>query len=207
MKKSLPYLASPGSITTALNRIRDAATPDRVTYDFVSTILMMKGGAGNQIVPFLKKINFVSTDGSPTDLYINFRNTKSGGIAVANAIKHGYQDLMEANEYFYKLADKDLLPLIVQVTGLDAQNKICKLILNTINNLKAFADFDSKVTISESSESKKEEKYEAIEKKGSPYKKEICLSYTINLNLPATTDQAVFNAIFKSLKEHLLSDE
>ena len=30
------------------------------------------------------------------------------------------------------------------------------------------------------------------------------LGYTINLNLPATTDVAVFNAIFKSLKEHLL---
>jgi hypothetical protein len=33
------------------------------------------------------------------------------------------------------------------------------------------------------------------------------LSYTINLNLPATSDQAVFNAIFKSLKEHLISNE
>jgi len=30
------------------------------------------------------------------------------------------------------------------------------------------------------------------------------LSYTINLNLPATSDIAVFNAIFKSLREHLL---
>jgi hypothetical protein len=32
------------------------------------------------------------------------------------------------------------------------------------------------------------------------------LSYTINLNLPATTDVAVFNAIFKSPKENLLKD-
>ncbi len=32
------------------------------------------------------------------------------------------------------------------------------------------------------------------------------LSYTINLNLPATSDVAVFNAIFKSLKENLLQD-
>jgi hypothetical protein len=32
------------------------------------------------------------------------------------------------------------------------------------------------------------------------------LGYTINLNLPATTDAAVFDAIFKSLKEHLLSE-
>jgi hypothetical protein len=30
------------------------------------------------------------------------------------------------------------------------------------------------------------------------------LKYTINLNLPATSDIAVFNAIFKSLKENLL---
>jgi hypothetical protein len=34
------------------------------------------------------------------------------------------------------------------------------------------------------------------------------LSYTINLNLPATSDISVFNAIFKSLKENMLdSDE
>jgi hypothetical protein len=33
------------------------------------------------------------------------------------------------------------------------------------------------------------------------------LGYTINLNLPATSDAAVFDAIFKSLKEHLLRDE
>ena len=32
------------------------------------------------------------------------------------------------------------------------------------------------------------------------------LAYTINLNLPATSDIAVFNAIFKSLKENLLKD-
>lgn len=30
------------------------------------------------------------------------------------------------------------------------------------------------------------------------------LGYTINLNLPATSDIAVFNAIFKSLRENLL---
>ncbi len=33
------------------------------------------------------------------------------------------------------------------------------------------------------------------------------LAYTINLNLPSTTDQAVFNAIFKSLREHLLNGD
>ena len=33
---------------------------------------------------------------------------------------------------------------------------------------------------------------------------QINLGYTINLQLPATSDIAVFNAIFKSLREHIL---
>ena len=37
-------------------------------------------------------------------------------------------------------------------------------------------------------------------------KVEMNLSYTINLNLPATSDISVFNAIFRSLKEHLLKE-
>jgi hypothetical protein len=34
--------------------------------------------------------------------------------------------------------------------------------------------------------------------------KKMGISYTINLNLPATTEIEVFNAIFKSLKEYIL---
>ena len=33
--------------------------------------------------------------------------------------------------------------------------------------------------------------------------KKFSFSYTINLNLPATTDQRVYNTIFKSLKDNL----
>jgi hypothetical protein len=32
------------------------------------------------------------------------------------------------------------------------------------------------------------------------------LGYTINLNLPATSDAGVYNAIFRSLRENLLKD-
>jgi hypothetical protein len=31
------------------------------------------------------------------------------------------------------------------------------------------------------------------------------ISYTINLNLPATTEIQVFNSILKSLKQHILN--
>lgn len=35
----------------------------------------------------------------------------------------------------------------------------------------------------------------------------LSLGYTVNLHLPATSDVAVFNAIFRSLREHLLTNQ
>jgi hypothetical protein len=111
----LPYLASPGSIKTGLERIRTAATPERVTGDFITTKLQIKGGTGLALIPFLKKIGFVGSDGSPTELYKRFRNPTIGATAAADAIKIGYRPLKEINEYFYELSDPDLLNLILQV--------------------------------------------------------------------------------------------
>ena len=46
MTASLPYLAAPGTIKNSLEKIRAAATPERVTGDFMATVCQMKGGKG-----------------------------------------------------------------------------------------------------------------------------------------------------------------
>lgn len=210
MPANLPYVATPGSIKTALERIRSAATPERVTKDFVTTVLQIKGGTGGSLPPFLKRIGFVGSDGAPTDLYRRFRNPATGGAAIADAIRLGYKDLLQANEYFYRLSDKDLLALIVQVTGVEANNRAAQLTLSAIKALKAFASFDSVEPTGESAEQPQtvDPRPRALDlqtHQGRNGQVGLNLSYTINLNLPATADQAVFNAIFRSLKEHLLS--
>ena len=211
MPISLPYLASPGSIKKALDRIKVAATPPRVTGDFVSTKLQMKGGVGAAIPPYLKKVGFVASDGTPTDIYHRFRNHTTSGAAAAEAVKVGYRELAQANEYFYLLNDKDLLALIVQVTGAEADSQVAKLTFSTLKGLKAFAEFEDK-TISEEDAANGNLSADgpAVLRASFPAHTEgrvgLNLSYTINLNLPATSDQAVFNAIFRSLKEHLLSN-
>jgi hypothetical protein len=205
---TLPYLASPGSVKTALEKIRTAATPDRVTQDFMTTKLQIKGGTGTALIPFLKKIGLVASDGAPTELYKRFRNPSIGGTAIADAIKQGYAPLEQVNEYFYELPDQDLMNLILQVTELDHDNQVAKLVFSTLKGLKNFADF--KETDVENSAESKELTIPPPSASGpvhQPTKLGMNLSYTINLNLPATSDQAVFNAIFKSLKEHLFPDE
>ncbi|MDO9358388.1 MAG: DUF5343 domain-containing protein [Polaromonas sp.] len=211
MAATLPYLPSPGSIKTALEKIRSAATPERVTKDFVTTVLQIKGGTGAAIPPYMKRIGFVGSDGSPTDLYRKFRNPATGGAAVADAIKTGYRDLLQANEYFYKLSDKDLKALIVQVTGLGADDRVVALTHSTLLALRSFARFDSPIESVEMTGASPPETDHpsqiALPPSQPAGRVGLNLSYTINLNLPATSDQAVFNAIFRSLKEHLLSSD
>jgi hypothetical protein len=210
MPSSLPYLNSPGAISNCLIRIKAAATPQKVTPDFVQTTLQIKGGTGKAIIPFLKKIGLVSSDGTPTDLYKKYRNQSTGNTAIADAIKFGYKALLENNEYFYELSDTELKDCIVNVTGLDFENSVFKQTFATLKNLISFASFDQS--------GENEQKYISTDTSISlmenlpennikPHETVgLNLAYTINLNLPATTDQAVFNAIFKSLKEHLLSN-
>jgi hypothetical protein len=205
-----PYLVAPGSIRKCLEQIKKASTPDRVTQDFIQTKLGIKGGSGAALIPFLKKIGFVNSDGTPSELYKRFRNPSESGPAVAAAIKHGYRSLFEMNEYSHELVDPELKGLIVQATGLAEESPVVSLIQRTFKNLKEYADFNIG-DLAASSQSDDGVQKLGVEKgittrSSSTAPDGMNLSYTINLNLPATADIAVFNAIFRSLKEHLLGD-
>jgi hypothetical protein len=59
---SLPYVTSPGNIVKALTGIKAATVPDRVSQDFVKTILKIPGGSGDQMTAFLKKLGLTNPD-------------------------------------------------------------------------------------------------------------------------------------------------
>jgi hypothetical protein len=204
MAATLPYLSSPGTIDTAFKKMKEAATPPRVTNDFVTAVLQLKGGTGAIIPPFLKKLGFLNTDGTPTALYDRFRNDTTSKAAVAEAMRTGYKPLFQANEYAFKLNDADLKGLILQVTGLEKDNRVAQLIQQTWKRLMAHASFEAAAILPLEPKVKKAAGQPEEEKPKTRTDSGLRLSYTINLNLPATTNPEVFAAIFRSLREHLL---
>jgi hypothetical protein len=205
---SLPYVTSPGNIARALNAIKQAAVPERVSLDFVKTILKIPGGSGDQITSFLKKIGLASVDGTPTELYKKFRNPSQSGLAIATAIRTAYGPLYVRNEFMHELSDDALIGLLVEETGQPHDSNPVKLTFAAIKQLKAFAAFSAPVETAlpvERSDNNRERASEArSEQMISPQTVGLNLGYTINLNLPATADPEVFDAIFRSLKQHLL---
>jgi len=206
---SLPYIASPGNIDKAFNGIKSAAVPGRVSQDFVKTILKIPGGSGTQVTTFLKKLGMANGDGAPSDLYKKFRNPTSSGAAIAGAIRTAYAPLYVRNEFAHELSEADLLGLVVEETGLAHDSAPVRLIVSCFRHLKAYATFDAPANSSNQPATVQVERdapSDVPPAQAGPSKRSLGLNlgYTINLNLPATSDPEVFDAIFKSLKEHLL---
>lgn len=213
----LPYVSAPGSVEKALKGIKSAATPSSVSQDFVKTVLGIKGGSGNQITAFLKKIGFATADGTPTDIYKKFRNSTTEGWAAAQALKTGYAPLYVRNEYMHRMPDEELRGLVLEETGAGEDSPVVGLVIACIKHLKKFAKWDA-APAEEKPDATPAEVVPAVPIQSSPAQAQLPptpqrlglnLGYTINLNLPATSDPAVFNAIFRALKDHLLksSDE
>lgn len=203
---NLPYITAPGNIGKALNEIKLAKVPELVSQDFVKTILKIPGGSGSQMTSFLKKINFADSSGAPTDLYKKYRNPSTEGLALAEAIKIGYSELFNRNEYLYKLSAQDLTDLIIEHTGLAHDSNVVKCISSCLSNLIELADFEaSKDTNEPKAAEASINQVKTDTSDSSDFK--FNLGYTINLNLPVSTDPAVFDAIFKSLKNNLLRQE
>jgi hypothetical protein len=210
MAHSLPYLTSQSGLKKMLEKIRDASTPEKFNEKYLNEKLDMHGGTARTLPPYLKRIGFISSDGTPTDWYREFRNPSlSGGIAF-KALKLAYKDIFEINESAHKKSDAELKGIVAQLTGLDHDNPVITYIVATFKTLKSFASPDEArvVTISnhdaQDSDSEKPRDRDREPQIEKPGQVGLNIGYNINLNLPATSDIAVFDAIFKSLKEHLL---
>lgn len=211
MSESLPFLNSTGLVPKILDKIIEAQTPERYTQDFQGTVLGYGSGSARPFIPLLKRIGFLKTDGTPTELYMKFRDDDYRGRAMAEALKIGYAPLFKVNEYADKLPKEKLKGAVIQVTGMSKNSKTAGTIVSTFEALKSYADFDVQLEniendhVEDQEASILNEDARVPDVRATVNSRGMNLSYTINLNLPASKDPEVFHAIFKSLKENLLS--
>ena len=203
-----PFMNSYGLVTKIFDKIISASQPERFTVDFLKTKLGYDSGSSRPFIPLLKRLGFIGSDGTPTPLYGKFRNKDSRGAAMKEAIRKGYADVFERSEYAHDLDKAKFKNLIIEMTGLEPESPTVGAIVNTFFALKAYANFEGDT---EPADNDAKRDVVVLDRKNDdrepPPRQQnggLNLSYTINLNLPETTDVEVFNAIFRSLKENLL---
>lgn len=203
-----PFINSTGLIGKIFEKIQQAKVPPRYTVDFQATVLGFGSGSARPFIPFLKRLSSIQSDGTPTTLYTRFRNSDSSGAAMAEAMRTGFIDIFQKNEFANDLSDDKLRNLIVEVTGKEPNDGTITAIFSSFKACKQLADFEGTEPISsprdEPGKSKALVKYDSNQHLS---KKDLRFAYTINISLPETTNVEVYNAIFSSIRQNLLNED
>jgi hypothetical protein len=205
IKGGLPYTTAHGVLKKALDAIITAERPDKFSANYMATVLGLTGGSARQVPPFLKKLHFITGDGSPTQLYSKFKTDGGRSQAAYEGLRTGFAELFKRNEYIHKADENAVKDIIVEVTGLRKADPIVRMIYGSFDAVRGFVSSD----VASSNEQSKPDKNAdpTVSSQNSDVNVDrlgVGLSYQINIVLPETDNIAVFNSIFKSLKENLL---
>lgn len=207
MSDTLPFMNAYGQIGKIFDKMHSARKPAKFTQDFLETILGFKSKSARAIVPLPVKLGFLTSDKIPTELYSEFQNPKLKKHAVAKGMKKAYAALFEINTYLGDAEAAEVEGIICQATGLGKDEDKFKVISKTFISLREIADFsplDENKTVAEAISTDGEQVDGGAIAGREPIqgKTRLGWSYTINLNLPETTDIEVFDAIFASMKKN-----
>ncbi len=203
-----PYVNGYGGIPKLFAKIKEAAVPAKFTQDFVSTMLDLKSSSYRAMIPLLKRLGFIDAANVPTQAYKDFREDSLSGAIMAARLREAYKELFGASEFAYKLSKKELQAKLKSLLGAAENDANIQFVAATFFELSKLAQWDGAAPKprKEIAEPAKGGSIQTERKREELFNGRLGLSYTINLNLPATTEIEVFNAIFKSLRENLLRE-
>lgn len=209
--KNIPYFSVPGTLTKILEKIKAAGTPDNFNGDFLENTLGFKGGNYKTFIPWAKKLGLINSDGTPSALYKKFRNPTTSKSSLGEALRQGYAEIFARDENAHKLDKPKFKGLVMEATGEPHDSKMLELMVNSFWNAKSLAEFSSTSTSTDNNDDEAgngtpDKLADPKPDDTNPRRVHLGLNYTINLVLPKTDDPAIYNAIFKSLRENLLKD-
>ena len=216
---SLPdsYTKKPNAIPFYFDAMLKAEAPERFTYSFLES-LEFKSTNDRLLVRILKDLRFLDTDGVPLDRYFEFLDRSRSKRVVAEGIREAYSGLFAVNTSANELPADEVKNKLRTLYKGAKTDQVIDRISSTFVALCEYADF----SVSEQEDSKHDEQSEdqddgqsELGRKGhqddasrdeAPTGGSLnlgALQYHFNIVLPDTRDQAVYDAIFKSLRDHL----
>lgn len=199
------YLTSTKNVKAILAKMAEGVAPPKFGVEHLKEIGF--GSSGDRaFVPLLKDLGFLSPDGAPTPRYHAYRDRSRSKAVMAEALRDAYGDVFHINER-PTAADRPAVEGLFKAKH-NSTDKVAQLQAMTFYALLENADLNSTVPTTPvldevSGATTTEVPPVAAAPSGSVVDAQ--LHYTIQVHLPATKDLEVYNAIFRSLRENLLT--
>ena len=209
MDTNVPYLASVKNLTAIFGKIQKAAVPERFTIEFLKD-LGFKSSNDVGIIKLLKYLGFLSASGQPQTAYREYVDETKSKKVLGQRIKLAFDDLYNSNKNAHTKTGEELKGWFKTKTG--KSDSVAIKMATTFKTLASIADF----TASKKEDPKKEENAQdnnsavqqplpIVNENSISRKSDFGLVYRFEIHLPDTQNIETHRAIFKALKEELLS--
>lgn len=205
------YLTSAKNLPAILNAIQTAKAPSKFTQRFLES-LEFKSPSDRLIIGVLKGLRFLSDDGAPTDRYYAFLDQTQAPRVLADGIRDAFDDLFQVNINAHTLQKADLINKFRTLSQGQLSDSVMDKMATTFTELCKLADFQSVSPLKKDEGITKDvppsadPEREKEKQDDRPVGRRLSvdgLVYNIQIVLPESRDQAVYDALFRSLREHL----
>jgi hypothetical protein len=203
------YLTTAKNLPDILSAIQQAQAPDRFTQSFLES-LEFKSSSDRLIIGVLKSLGFLEDNGAPTERYYLFLDQSQGGAVLAEGIREAYADLFRVNKDAQKLDTQELTNKFKTLSQGKLSSSVLAKFALTFSALVKQADFSKSpspvnaiIDSIEEDMAAPDDETVGRQKTNSAKVNLGGMHYNIQLILPDTRDPKVFDALFRSLREHL----
>jgi hypothetical protein len=168
------------------------------------------------IIPLLKGLGFLTADGTPTERYKQYLDKTQSRVIMAQAVKDAYGDIFvikakpsKSDRAMIEGKFKSTYNLTELVASRAAATFLALLDLCDDATLVSDSTLAKPKSFPTPDDTDKQPEFRDVDfqkkQNGNGGTVEIGLRYNIQIHLPATKDIEVYNAIFRSIREHLIA--
>lgn len=196
-----------GKLQQLFEKLREGQAPEKFTRAFLKD-LGFKSSNWHAAIGLLKGLGFLTAEGSPTSLYMEFLDKTRWRYVLGNAVRDAYSDIFvmkrkpgSADVQLIAGKYKSTYNISDLAAGRSARTFLALLEMSATETTKEEVEPEEPKPIPEHTPAEPERKTADALPVAS---RTMGLNYNIQIHLPATKDIEVYNAIFKSLREHII---
>lgn len=199
------YLQTTKNLQNIINSLVNAKAPERFSQKFLED-LGFKSTNDRLYIGVFKALGLLDENNVPTVKYHQFLDQTETGKILAICIQEAYEDLFALKKDAQKLSIDEIKGKMKTLTQGQKSDNTILLMSNTFKALCDVADWsnivpsvvkDQEITETDSEPLSDDVRHHHRSTGG------MNLHYNIQIHLPETTNMAVYDAIFQSLKKHL----
>ncbi len=212
MANKLPLTTSTNSLTRFLAHIQASGVPKKIDRPYLKSV-GFKSGVDGYLIPIMKHIGFVSTQGVPENRWKSYRDKARAPKILAEGVLEGYSELFSVYPDAYRKDEEALRNWVRSQTEYD-EIKVGHAV-KTFQALAGLASFDEALAEESESDSAATEASVPIVNASAPLVASSApapdaaapsININIELHLPPSADAETYDKFFSAMKKHLFSN-